>query len=132
MKEYNSNKSLELKQSFEFLFVLILLSLLCAIYFKSSRILYIPLVLTTLGLIRPCWIHPAYRGWMKLAHGISKVMNSVILGLAFFMIVLPISLIKKSQLRAKFGLDSKSEETNNSAFIDRKHTFSKKDFIQPF
>lgn len=132
MKENNSNKNLELKQSYEFLILLILLGLLCAIYFKISRILYIPLGFTILGLLKPYWIHPAYRGWMKLAHGISRAMNSVILGLAFFLIVLPVALIKKSQFRAKFGLDTNSEETKSSAFINRAHTFSKKDFHQPF
>ncbi len=43
----------------------------------------------------PGLMSPVYRAWMKVAEAIGKVMNALILSLAFFIVISPFALLKR-------------------------------------
>jgi hypothetical protein len=47
------------------------------------------------GLLIPTMLGPVERGWMKLAHLISKVTQPIILGLLYLLVFTPVALIMK-------------------------------------
>ena len=52
-------------------------------------------VFAGLTLIRPRWLNPANRAWLKLGLVMYHVVNPVIMALLFFVAVLPIGLIMR-------------------------------------
>ena len=52
-------------------------------------------VFAGLTLIRPQWLNPANRAWLKLGLVMYHVVNPVIMALLFFVAVLPIGLIMR-------------------------------------
>lgn len=120
-----------LKQSHEFIFILISGFLILGLALEKLTIFYVPLALGLLGILWPKSIHPLYRLWMKMAHLLSVVVNSIILSLVFIFIVTPISMFKKTGLRKDFGLSSESFGVRSN-FKERNHNFSAEDFTQPF
>ena len=46
-------------------------------------------------LLFPVFLTPVYLGWLKVSRVIGKVMNAIILTLAFYLAVAPVALIKK-------------------------------------
>ncbi len=70
------------------------------------------LPLVVLGLIAPSVLAPLNRGWTKLGLVLFKVVNPIVLGLIFFLTILPIGLLLrlfgKDPLRLKFDADAES------------------------
>jgi hypothetical protein len=62
-------------------------------------------VLLALGIAMPAQLGPLQRAWMGLAHLISKVTTPIFMGVVYFLVVTPISLLMalfgKRPLRAK-------------------------------
>jgi hypothetical protein len=52
-------------------------------------------LLALLGLIAPTSLGPIYRGWMAFALAISKVTTPILLGIVYFLAILPIALIMR-------------------------------------
>ena len=63
--------------------------------------------LTLLGLVAPTHLGPLERAWMGLAHLISRVTTPIFMGVVYFLVVSPISLLMalfgKRPLRVKSG-----------------------------
>jgi hypothetical protein len=47
------------------------------------------------GLAIPGRLGPVYRGWMGLAHAISKVTTPIFMGIVFFIIIAPVGLLMR-------------------------------------
>ena len=61
-------------------------------------------MLLALGLIRPLWLDPLERAWMKLAEVLAAIMTRVILTLSFFLVITPIGLLRRLFARDSLGL----------------------------
>jgi len=48
------------------------------------------------GLVVPGRLGPVYRGWMRLALGISKVTTPIIMAVLYFLVLTPIGLIARA------------------------------------
>jgi Saxitoxin biosynthesis operon protein SxtJ len=49
-----------------------------------------------LGLVvLPEWLRPVYDGWMKVAHLIGRMVNILILTIAYYVVITPSALIKR-------------------------------------
>ena len=82
------------------LIALIFFGSLCAlsIWREKSVLTYFFSILAALGLgfiIFPYQLKPIFIGWLKLAHFIGSVVNTVILTLAYFLVITPSGLIKR-------------------------------------
>jgi len=63
--------------------------------------------------------------WFELADVLGKVMPSIVLGLVYFVFLVPFALISK--LSKKDGLQLKRKAKGESYWIERKHTYTKED-----
>lgn len=91
---------------------------------QSTVWLYAAVTLGLIGMFLDSISRFIHRAWFKLAEAMGFVMNKVILGLIFFVFLLPISLLKK--LGSTDTLQSKPD--NKSLFIIRNHTYTPRDF----
>ena len=67
------------------------------------------LAVTTL---RPAWLHPLNQGWIKLGLLLGRVVNPIVMGLLFFVVVVPTALVfrvlGKDPLRLSFDATAAS------------------------
>jgi hypothetical protein len=54
--------------------------------------------LSLAGLVIPTFLGPVERGWMKLAHLISKVTTPIVMGVMYLLVLTPVGI-----LRSRFG-----------------------------
>ena len=52
-------------------------------------------VLGTWGLVAPDSLRPVYRGWMRFGLLLSKITTPIIMGLVFFVLIMPFGLVLK-------------------------------------
>jgi hypothetical protein len=62
------------------------------------------------ALFIPSVLRPVYSIWMKIGHGIGWINTRIILGVLFYMLVLPMGLIMRL-----FGKDPMARKVDNSA-----------------
>ena len=48
-----------------------------------------------LALIRPLWLRPVYRAWMRFGLLASRVMTPLVLGIVFFVIISPMAIVMR-------------------------------------
>lgn len=48
------------------------------------------------GIVAPGALGPVERGWMSLAHAISKVTTPIFLGIVYFLVLTPVGLVRRS------------------------------------
>jgi len=52
-------------------------------------------VIGVVGLLRPRLLAPVYAGWMKLGHVLGKINSTLILGVLFFLVFLPLGVVMR-------------------------------------
>lgn len=67
-------------------------------------------VLSAWAIVAPATLDPVYRGWMKLGVLISRVTTPIILGVVFFLVIMPLGLIRRM-----FGRDNLARRFDDSA-----------------
>lgn len=53
-------------------------------------------VLALAGLAIPTRLGPVERAWMRLAHAISKVTTPIVMGAMYFLVILPVGLLRRA------------------------------------
>ena len=49
----------------------------------------------SLALIKPLWLRPVYRGWMRFGLLASRVMTPLVLGIVFFVMIAPMAMVMR-------------------------------------
>lgn len=102
--------------------VLVTALVIAFLFYRNINILYLAILLGCASLFVP-WIGMKIHWlWMKLAEGLGFVMNKVILGIVFFIFLVPVALL--SGLFRKNPFTSQSAK-NESYFTDRNFTYTK-------
>ena len=57
--------------------------------------LVVAAILSIFALMRPVWLNPFYRVWMKFANVLGWINTRIILSLMFFVVILPTGLIMR-------------------------------------
>ena len=57
--------------------------------------IYLGLTLIITGLFKPDYLYLPYKAWMFIGHTLGKINSKLILGIIFFLLLLPISIILK-------------------------------------
>ncbi len=70
------------------------------------------IVLCVWGIVHPASLKPLYRGWMLLGVLLHKIVSPIVLGLMFYLIFTPISLLVR--LFGKKLIDTNFDETLSS------------------
>lgn len=90
---------------------------------------YLFAVLSVWALTLPNLLRPVYWAWMKLGLIISRITTPLILGIVFFVVIMPIGLIRRV-----FGKDSMSRgfDTNASSYRIDSPTVLRKNLENPY
>ena len=72
----------------------------------------------TITVLRPAWLHPLNQAWIKLGLLLGRIVNPIVMGLLFFVVVAPTALIFR--LLGKDPLRLSLDATAGSYWIDRR------------
>ena len=92
---------------------------------------YAAMGLLLLAMIWPGGMRWPAKAWFGLSHVLGAVMSKVILGVAYFLLVLPVALVMKVIGRDAMGL-RRWKNGAESVFIVRDHAFVKEDLENQF
>ena len=71
-----------------------------------------------IGILRPSWLHPLNQAWMKLGLLLGRIVNPIVMGLLFFVVVAPTALIFR--MLGKDPLRLSLDAPADSYWIDRR------------
>jgi drug/metabolite transporter (DMT)-like permease len=91
-----------------------------AIWRDKTVPIYFFATLALLGagfLLIPATLRPIYRGWMRIAHFIGRMITTFVLTLAYFLAITPVALIKR--VFGKSPLPIRPDENASSYWVER-------------
>ena len=86
--------------------------------------------LLLLRWLRPTWLAPVYRGWMRVAHVIGRVNTFLILSLLFFVVLTPFGAVLR--LLGKLQYRRRIAPGQDSLWIERPAAERTTDLTRPF
>lgn len=110
---------------------LILIALLIAFFYRDQRFLGAGIVLMIVNMSVPGVFKPFARIWFGLSHILGAVMSRLILGIIFFLMVLPVGLIRRMMGKDSLSL-RKWKNGRGSVYMVRDITFSKNNIEKPY
>ena len=93
---------------------------------KNVKLLYAALALGAIAILIPALSRKIHDVWMKFAELLGFVMNKVILGVVFFIFLVPVAFLSKIFRKNPF----KVKKDTASYFSDRNFTYTKKSLEQ--
>lgn len=66
--------------------------------------------------------------WMKLAEGMGWIMNKIILGLLFYIVLTPLALLSRLIKKS----NAMNEKNSQSHYVERNHTYQANDLLNPW
>jgi hypothetical protein len=110
---------------------MVLLLLIVRLRFGADQWLWGALVLQVLVMTVPRIFRPVAVVWLGLSHVLGAISSRVLLGAVFFLVVTPIGVLRRlsgaDAMRLKgFGAGKAS------AFVVRRHTFTRRDLEKPY
>lgn len=96
--------------------------------FNREWMLYVSAIVGIGGLFSTAFGGLIHRLWMGLAKGLGFVNAHLLLGVIFFFLLFPISVLYRIKNRDSLQLKRRKE----SYFKDRNHSFEKKDLENPW
>ena len=110
---------------------LVLISLICYQVWKLEIFILLAIVFLVVAMTYPLIFQPFARFWFWLSTALGTVVSKIILSALFFVIVLPIGLVRralgKDSMRLRYWRKGKE-----SVFRLRKHEFEAKDLEHPY
>ncbi len=70
-----------------------------------------------IGILRPAWLAPCNRAWMRLAELLHRVVNPVVLAILFFAIFTPFALVVRIFRKDPLGM--KADPAKKSYWLPR-------------
>ena len=89
------------------------------------------LILAVLYLVYPKWLYYPYRVWMAIATVLAWINTRLVLGIAFYGLILPIGLILRIFNKLQYNDHAQTSE-EESFYIIVKHTKTKDNLEEPF
>lgn len=110
---------------------MVLICLLIAIAGGKQLFVLIAVLLLLINMIRPDIYKPLGKLWFGFSHLLGTIMSKVILTIIFFVLVMPVGLLRR--LMGKDTLQLKEwKKGNRSVFKIRDHKFTPDDIINPY
>ena len=110
---------------------MVLICLLIAVFSGKKNWEFLALALLLINMIRPAIYRPVAKVWLGFSHLLGTLMSKVILSGIFFVLVVPVGLLRraigKDALRLK-----EWKQGNGSVFKIRDHKFTADDIINPY
>lgn len=124
-------KPISKKQCTEFGQVCVLAMLVLFLYFNQKIYIQTALIILLINLIAPVIFYPFAVVWFWLAEKISNVSSTIILSLIFFVIVVPVGLLRKLFVKDNLTLKQFKKNTS-SVMVTRNHIYVKDDLLHSF
>ena len=110
---------------------LVLISLICYQVWKLEIFIILAIIFLVVTMTYPLIFQPFARFWFALSIALGTVVSKIILTVLFFVIVLPIGLIRRAL--GKDAMQMKSwKKGKESVFRTRQHQFTAKDLEHPY
>lgn len=110
---------------------LVLILLLTSIIWKLGWTIKVSLVCILITMIKPKLFYPFTFIWLNVSEVLGKIMSRIILTVVFLLFVIPVGFIRK--ISGKDNLKLKQfGKSDKSIFVERNHTFTKDDMLNPF
>lgn len=110
---------------------LVLILLIIWLFYRTPWLVYAAMGVLLLGMIAPVCMRPFTLFWFGLSRVLSKIMGTLMLGLIWSLLVVPIGLLRRA-----LGKDSMRfkewHKGDNSAFVDRNHKYTSSDINTPY
>ena len=110
---------------------LVLISLICYQVWKLEIFIILAIIFLVVAMTYPLIFQPFARFWFALSTALGTVVSRIILTVLFFVIVLPIGLVRRAL--GKDAMQMKSwKKGKESVFRIRQHKFTAKDLEHPY
>jgi hypothetical protein len=110
---------------------LVLICLICYQVWKLEILLLLAVIFLLVSMTYPLIFQSFARFWFALSTGLGTVVSKVLLTLLFFVIVLPIGMVRRGLGKDSMRIKS-WKQGNESVFRVRDHRFSAKDLEHPY
>lgn len=110
---------------------LVFLCFLLWLFFASVWFLYLGMAILLLAMIMPKSMKYPAMVWLGFSHALGMVVSKIILGFTYFILVVPVGLVRR--LMGKDSMRLKSWKNGEvSAFVTRNHHYDKDDLTNQF
>jgi hypothetical protein len=110
---------------------LVLISLICYQAWKLEIFILSAIILLIIAMTYPLIFQPFARVWFSLSSAIGTVVSKIILTILFFLVVLPIGIVRSLMGRDAMLIKS-WKQGNESVFRVRKHRYKGEDLEHPY
>lgn len=110
---------------------LVLICLICHLVWGQPYLLYLAIAFLVITMTYPLMFQPFARIWFGLSTALGIVVSKVILTLTFYVVVLPVGLIRRILGKDSMRLRS-WKKGRESVFRERQHRFEAKDLEHPY
>ena len=110
---------------------LVLILLICFHVFKTPVLVLIAMIVLIVAMTYPPLFKPFARLWFGLSVALGTVVSKIILTLLFFLLVLPVGLIRRLMGKDSMRFREWRKDTA-SVFRERAHRFTAADLENPY
>ena len=119
------------KQCSDFGLVAVLVCTGCALYFRTDGWLKAAFLLTLVTVVAPILFYPFAVCWFALSHLLGQVSTAVLLSLVFFLIVVPVGLLRRMAGKDTMYIRGFKKD-RRSVWTVRNHRYGAADLSQTF
>lgn len=119
------------KENYGSSIALTILMLLLFLWLNTVVFIYCAIAILFVAALNVKWIYPVSFVWYNLAMLMSKVTTTVLLSVVFVFLVCPAGFVRRMLQKDSLRL-ADFKKSNESVFVERKHTFSSNDLLKPY
>ena len=131
LNRYISYLDISREQTKEFGMLSVLVMSFLAFYLRQINLTVVIFILALLTLLFPVIFYPFAIVWFGLSRLMGKLSTGILLGIVFFVIVIPVGLIRKM-----FSLDGlklkQFKKTKDTVLVNRDHIYVGSDLLHTF
>jgi hypothetical protein len=124
-------KKVDKKQCIDFGQLCVLVMLVIFLFTNQKIFISIALVLVLTNMVIPLIFYPLASAWFTLSEKLGEVSSVIILSIIFFIVVVPVGLLRKLMRKDSFKLKEFKKE-KSSVMIARDHVYQKDDLQNSF
>jgi hypothetical protein len=126
-----SGPDISKEQTKEFGILIVLVTSVLALYSGKNNLLVVVSILALLTLLCPVIFYPFAVIWFGFSKWMGKISTGILLGVVFFIIVIPVGLIRKMMQLDALKI-KQFKKTTGTVMINREHIYEGSDLLHTF
>jgi Saxitoxin biosynthesis operon protein SxtJ len=110
---------------------LVLILILSGLIWKHNLTIKIAVFCVLIIMIKPSLIYPFTFIWLNISDLLGKIMSRAILTVVFIFVLVPVGFVRKISGKDNLKLNQ-FKKSDKSVFINRDHTFTSEDMMNPY